>query len=354
MTADTLGGVWNYALDLARAMPDVQFTFATMGRRLSHSQRREVSALTNVAVRESEFRLEWMDEPWREVDAAGEWLLELAREIQPDVVHLNGYSHATVDWPAAAIVVAHSCVLSWWRAVKGGQAPPEYDEYRRRVMVALDAADLVVAPTAAMLDSLGQNYDFTRAGRVIPNGRNQNDFAPAEKLPQIISAGRVWDEAKNMLLLNEIAGSLAWPIFIAGDDRHPNGSRAVLLNVGSLGVLGPDELQRQLAHSAIYVSPARYEPFGLAVLEAALCSCALVLSDIASFREIWQDAAVFVPANDRTAFADAIDALISNTTVREEMGLRARERALQFTLERMAAAYRDAYTAVCQRKGAAA
>ena len=38
MTADAVGGVWTYALDLVRALPEVEFALATMGRRLSESQ----------------------------------------------------------------------------------------------------------------------------------------------------------------------------------------------------------------------------------------------------------------------------------------------------------------------------
>ncbi len=343
MTADTLGGVWNYALDLARALPETKFTIAAMGRRLSAAQRRQVAALRNTEIRESEFKLEWMDDPWRDVDSAGAWLLELAREIRPDIIHLNGYSHASLEWAAPVIVVAHSCVLSWWRAVKKENAPAQYDEYRRRVSAGLDAADLVIAPTAAMLEALAEDYGTKARTRIIPNGRNHTEFVPAQKVPQIFSAGRIWDEAKNIILLNEIAPRVAWPIAIAGDDRHPNGGRAALLNVGSLGMLSAEELARHLAESAIYVSPARYEPFGLAVLEAALCSCALVLSDIPTLRELWDHAAVFVRMDDADALVRAIEALIGNTPRREEMGLRARERALHFTLERMASGYRDAY-----------
>lgn len=354
MTADTLGGVWNYSLDLARALPDLEFTIATMGRRLSPEQRRQVSALRNVALCESELKLEWMDEPWRHVDAAGEWLLQIARETDPDVVHLNGYSHAALEWNAPVIVVAHSCVVSWWRAVQDEDAPSQYDEYRRRVRAGLDAADQIIAPTSAMLSSLNENYDIEVNGRAIRNGRNHSAFSPAQKLPQIFTAGRVWDEAKNTILLNEIAPRVSWPIRIAGEDRHPNGSRAALRNVNSLGVLPTAELARHVAQSAIYVSPARYEPFGLAVLEAALCSCALVLSDIPTFRELWDGAAVFVAADDNEGFVVALKTLISDTPRREELGLRARERALRFTVERMANGYREAYAHIMQQREVAA
>ena len=58
--------------------------------------------------------------------------------------------------------------------------------------------------------------------------------------------------------------------------------------------------------TAIYASPARYEPFGLGVLEAALSSCALVLGDSPTLREPWSDAALFVPPDDHDALLTAL------------------------------------------------
>ncbi|HEX8155070.1 MAG TPA: glycosyltransferase family 1 protein, partial [Thermoanaerobaculia bacterium] len=69
MSADTVGGVWTYALELAGELQRgrVDVLLATMGRRLSPAQREEIAALPNVTVAESEYRLEWMDDPWRDV-----------------------------------------------------------------------------------------------------------------------------------------------------------------------------------------------------------------------------------------------------------------------------------------------
>jgi glycogen(starch) synthase len=343
MTVDTVGGVWSYAVELATALPDVRFTFATMGAPVSESQRRSTEGLENVTLRESRFPLEWMDEPWSDVDRAGEWLLEIAHELRPDLIHLNGYSHATLPFDAAVLVVAHSCVLSWWRAVKDEPAPAAYNEYRRRVAAGLNAAALVAAPTAAMLDSLRETYDAVFTGLVIHNARSHTEFRPLAKQPTIFSAGRVWDEAKNIALLNDIAARVRWPIAIAGDAAHPSGNVVALPNVRLLGRLADTDLARRFGEAAIYAAPAFYEPFGLSILEAALSSCALVLSDIPTLRELWSDAAVFASPRDPAGFIRAFDALITNAVKREEMGLRARERALHFTTERFAAGYRDAY-----------
>jgi glycosyltransferase involved in cell wall biosynthesis len=135
-----------------------------------------------------------------------------------------------------------------------------------------------------------------------------------------------------------------WPIEVAGDTTHPNGAECRFEHVRSLGRLSADTLAEHLATSAIYALPARYEPFGLSVLEAALSGCALVLGDIASLREIWGDAAVFVPPDDHQALARALNEMIENDTVRAEFAQRARSRALNFSTERMTADYLAAYS----------
>src|SRR5438045_2420010 len=94
MTADPIGGVWTFALELASALKEngVEVFLATMGAPLSVHQQREASGLGNVQVYESRFKLEWMEDPWDDVAAAGAWLLKLEQRLQPDIIHLNGYA----------------------------------------------------------------------------------------------------------------------------------------------------------------------------------------------------------------------------------------------------------------------
>ena len=120
MTGDAVGGVWTYALVLARALAPhgVRVTLATMGARPGAAQRADADA-AGIDLVVSDFRLEWMDDPWEDVARAGEWLRSLERDVAPDLVHLNGYAHGALDWRAPVVVVAHSDVCSWWRAVRG-------------------------------------------------------------------------------------------------------------------------------------------------------------------------------------------------------------------------------------------
>jgi len=345
MTADTVGGVWTYALELCRALGrrGVEVALATMGAPLDPTQAAEAASLPGLQVYESTWRLEWMHEPWSDVDAAGEWLLDLERQTVPDVVRLNGYCHGSLPFTAPVLVVGHSCVLSWWQAVKGEAAPAEWKTYARRVARGLRAADLVVAPTAAMLRRLEDLYGPLQHARVIANGRRPDLFPPRPKEPWVLTAGRLWDEAKNVQALARVAPRLSWTVLVAGDAESPAGERRPLENLRHLGRLAPSNLAIHLCRAAIYALPARYEPFGLSILEAALAGCALVLGDIESLRELWDGCALFVDPNDEDALEDALEGLIRNAVRRRRLARESRRRALDFGPERMAEGYLQAY-----------
>ncbi len=345
MTADAVGGVWTYALELVRALAvhGVEIDLALMGPPPGRAQRDEAGLLSNLTLHESGYALEWMDDPWQDVDLAGEWLLALAETTKPAVIHLNGCAHAALPWDRPVLVVAHSCVCSWWQGVQAETAPSRYDEYRRRVGAGLAAADVVVAPTAAMLDDLQRHYGVEIRGRVIHNAREPDQFSCATKAPKIFAAGRAWDPAKNLALLDAIAPQVHWPIYLAGDCQHPGGDWAQFANVHCLGKLDAAAMTARFAESAIYVLPARYEPFGLSALEAGLCGCALVLGDIPSLREVWGDAAFFVEPNDGQALTTALNDLIENDASRLDLGRRALKQALDYSPSKMTRRYLAAY-----------
>lgn len=349
MTADTVGGVWTYALELARALArfDVSVDLATMGRLPTSAQKAEAALVANLALHPSAYPLEWMAEPWADVRRAGDWLLDLEARLRPDVVHLNGYAHGHLPWRAPVVVVGHSCVLSWWQAVKGDAAPADWNRYREEVGPGLRAADCVVAPTQAMLDALQTHYGPLPPSRVVPNGRDPSLFPSNAKEPFVLTAGRLWDEAKNVGALAQVADQLDWPVYVAGEQRHPEGGDLCPQGVRPLGCLSPGHLAGWLARASIYALPARYEPFGLSALEAGLAGCALVLGDIPSLREVWGDAALFVSPDDLDALGCALQTLIDDSHRRHCLAERARTRALTYTPGRMAAGYVAAYKQVC-------
>lgn len=344
MTADTVGGVWTYALELAAALEPlgVEIVLATMGASVSPPQARQAAGVRNIELVESRYALEWMPDPWHDVDAAGDWLLSLSHDV--DLVHLNGFCHAVLPFGVPVVSVAHSCVVTWFRAVRGCEAPAEWDEYRRRVAAGLAAAGEIVGPTAAILRAILDAHGIATPGRVIWNGRWAGDWKPAAKEPFVLAAGRMWDEAKGLAELVAAAPMLRWPVRVAG----PIGERPVC-SVHQLGVLAPEALADWASRAAIYALPARYEPFGLSIVEAALAGCALVIGDIPSLHEIWGDAALYVTPGDPDALGHAVQALIDDPVRRHRLSAASRGRALALTPARMAEAYRGLYEELCSR-----
>jgi glycosyltransferase involved in cell wall biosynthesis len=344
MTTDTVGGVWTYSLELCRALRDVDFHLVTSGARMNEGQKREIASLANVEVYESEYALEWMDNPWDDIDASGEWLLHLEKEVKPDVVHLNSNAYGTLPFKAPKIVVAHSDVFSWWLAVKGENPPKEWNEYYFRVQAGLQDANLVIAPSKAKLRSIKEIYGALANSKVVYNGRNKELFYKGEKGLHALSMGRVWDEAKNIRLLVDTAAVAGCEIRIAGEQQFANNMVDIHSgNTRYLGKLDSTRVAEELAAASIYVLPAKYEPFGLSALEAAYSGCALVLGNIPSLREIWGFAAIYVDTNDPAALAASITDLVNNQKKREEYGKRAQTRSRLYSAEAMAAAYREIY-----------
>ncbi|HYE62213.1 MAG TPA: glycosyltransferase family 4 protein [Phycisphaerales bacterium] len=346
MTADAVGGVWSYCLTLARAMQayGVQYTLACMGPRPSRDQVADAAALANVRLEVSDYRLEWMTEPWADVEAAGEWLRSLEARDGPDLVHLNGYAHGACGFAGPAVVVGHSCCLSWWRAVKGGEAPPEWDEYRAQVSRGIACADAFIAPSAAILAEYQRLYRRLPRAQVIHNAADVPSVHGLRKEQAVLAAGRAWDEAKNIGVVAEAAAHIPWPTRIAGDTRGPVGSAVLPATVQQLGRLSQREMQEALARAAIYVHPARYEPFGLLPLEAAHQGCALVLADIPTLRELWSEAAVFFDPTDSGALVRSVRGLINSPERLAACARAAARQAQCYSVARFGAAYAHLYS----------
>jgi glycosyltransferase involved in cell wall biosynthesis len=338
-------------MELARAAKPhgLRFTLATMGDLPREAQRREAAEAGNVTLIASSFKLEWMDDPWRDVERAGNWLLNLEKQLKPDVIHLNGYCHGALPWSAPVMVVAHSCVLSWWEAVHHQPAPARFDRYRDNVQAGLQQADLVVAPSAAMLKAAQCHYGPTKNALVIDNARDPTRFSPARRKEEFIfCAGRLWDPAKNAGALNAIAPQLDWPVCLAGSD--PRKREDVDPYAVELGTLDADEMAAWLGRASIYALPAKYEPFGLSVLEAACSGCALVLGDIESLRENWDGAAEFVVPDDHGQLLDVLKRLTRDAGARLELAQRGLLRAERFSTSRLAREYLRAYHAILPRR----
>jgi glycosyltransferase involved in cell wall biosynthesis len=132
-----------------------------------------------------------------------------------------------------------------------------------------------------------------------------------------------------------------------GPDRRELEAQARALGVaGRVYLPGrvPD-VATWLRRAAVYVQPARWEGFGLAVLEAMLGSLPVVASNVSALPELVADAetGLLVPPDDPGALARAIASALE----RPELGAAGRERARrEFSVARMAGRTAALYEAV--------
>jgi glycosyltransferase involved in cell wall biosynthesis len=352
MTADTVGGVWQYAIDLARglAQHDVRTTLAVLGPKPDQRQALEARSVPGLDLVQTDLPLDWTAESEREMAKSSEAIAALADRAEADLIHLNSAALAVgASFGAPVVAACHSCVATWWDAVRSGPLPADFVWRTKLVAKGYGAADALIAPTASFAAATARTYGLAELPRVVYNGRHPASprvDRPALPASFVFTAGRLWDEGKNLVVLDRAAAKLPVPILAAGPLQGPNGASISFEHLKTLGSLGNEQVARWLKAAPIFASAARYEPFGLATLEAAQAGCVLILSDIATFRELWDGAALFVPSADPAAFADAIQQVNGDVRLRTRLGAAARERARRYSVEAMSAGMRRIYASL--------
>ena len=349
MTTDTIGGVWTFTQELAAGLlrSGCAVALVSLGRRPSHAQQAWADNLsrawgTNFRCEALDMPLEWMPQNQSAYSGAAPFLMEIARDFQPDLLHSNQFCFGCLPLSIPKIITAHSDVLSWAEICRNGKLEDSawLRQYLRLVTRGLAGADCVIAPTRWMLHALARNFPLPESTAVVSNGRTLAAEPSATRKLQAVTAGRLWDEAKNISMLRDVQSPI--PLLLAGEsDASTPG------HVTSLGLLSQNDLLALFRESSIYICTSRYEPFGLAPLEAALCGCAVVANDIPSLREVWETGALYFSG------AESLTVLLRNLCDSPERLCAARPQSLQraglFTAERMTKGYLQVFQAALAR-----
>jgi glycosyltransferase involved in cell wall biosynthesis len=342
MTCDAIGGVWRYAVDLSAALAErgIETVLVGTGPRPSRS-----------AVAELAWPPVWLDLPpsWLAADPSvvarlAEELGRLQRLHSADLVHVNQPSEAAfLDVDVPVVAAAHSCLTTWWRAVRGDRPPADWAWRAGLEADGIRRVAAVVAPTASHAAAVAQAYGIDTPF-VVSNASNAPAGRP-QREPLVGAAGRWWDEGKNLAVLDAAAAHCRWPVLLFGSLSGPDGSSVTVRHARAQGQRPSDELLAAMRSAAIFVSPSLYEPFGLAALEAARSGAALVLADIPTYRELWQGAALFFDPRSPVALVEALDRLATDAARRTRWSAAAAARASEFTPERQIDALLEAYAA---------
>ncbi len=380
VTADTVGGVWTYTRELVTGLATrgIRVTLVSFGGVPTAAQSTWLKGLSDVTYFPTGFRLEWMQDAAADLSDSMSYLRTIIHERNPDLLHLSQYCYGALEVQQPKLVVAHSDVMSWNQAVRGAQPGDRWAQwYRATVQRGLAGASLLVAPSRSMLDCIESCYGSQSYSRVVYNGRTPALFNPfVGKHNYAASVGRLWDEGKQSQLLMQLKNPpipilLAGATAMAGEIEKSPGARQKHAQPGQRGDL-PGQLiesratvefrgelseggmRELLSRAAIYIATSKYEPFGLAPLEAALSRCAIVANDIPSFREIWGDAAFYFRGSELESLEKALALLHGNPELRLGYANLAYDRARRnYTADRMVDEYVQLYRALLEQRVAA-
>ena len=343
ITLDAVGGVWRYAIDVARGLQahGVDSLLVGFGPEPNAEQRAECGNSEVVWTHEP---LDWTVSDSRDLDRGTNMLASLAREWNADLMHLNLPSQAAgLPDECPVVVASHSCVPTWWHAVQGTNLPPAWAWQTEHNRAGLQRADAVIVASKSHAAALASVYGQLPPLHVIHNA-TAVEPANRPKEPMVLSVGRWWDPGKNGAILDEAAATTSWPVILAGPLEGPSGQHAVFRNVRTPGALPHLDVLGLMRRSAIFAAPSRYEPFGLAVVEAAVSGAALVLADIPTVRELWSGAALLVSPDDSSGWSRAVTELAEDPVLRLRLSAAAGARARRFTLSRQSAQLHALYS----------
>lgn len=111
----------------------------------------------------------------------------------------------------------------------------------------------------------------------------------------------------------------------------------------------PDEDLPKLYNAAdLFVFPSLYEGFGLPPLEAMACGCPVITSNTSSLPEVIGDAGMMVDPYDVDELAKAMNNVLSDEELREDMIKKGLERVKQFSWEKTAKETKKVYEGIME------
>lgn len=134
-------------------------------------------------------------------------------------------------------------------------------------------------------------------------------------------------------------------VCVGGEDSKADRKSLAARGLGSrftfIGDVSDDKLRTLYRHARALIFPSLYEGFGLPLLEAMAHDCPVLCSDIAVFREVAADAAVYFDPRDPHSLAAAMDALHHGE--RQELLRRGRLNCGRFSWDESARALAQLY-----------
>lgn len=213
-----------------------------------------------------------------------------------------------------------------------------------------EAVDLLLPNSQLEADQIVEDLGVTTQIRVVPNAADPSLFVDGSGWADrqgVVYVGRLEPHKNQLRLIRALRGT-GIPLTIVGGDHphHPSYGAEVRREAGGtvrvVGAIPHKELAAYYGMARVHAVPSGFETTGLVSLEAALCGCNIVTTEVGYAREYFEDMAWYCNPYDLKSIRAAVTAALS-----EPPQTRLREHILnrytwEHTAAATAAAYRDA------------
>ncbi|MDE3206509.1 MAG: glycosyltransferase family 4 protein [Acidobacteriota bacterium] len=293
------------------------------------------------------------------------WKLRKAiRGFQPDVIHVQCFgpngAYATVlsQFSGTPLVVS----------LQGETLMDDSDIYdhsstlRAALRAGLRRAVEVTACSAFTLRDAEERFGLPPGrGQVVFNGVDTDLEAPAvpsawsSRGPFVFAVGRLVDKKGFDLLIKAFAAICdRHPdvgLILAGAGRSATALAHLITDLGLdervtlVGRLSREEVAAAMTAATAFVMPSRLEPFGIVVLEAWRAGTPVIASSVGGAPEFVEDGrlGLVVDPHDTAALAGALDRVLADPVLRNELGSAGKRAVADFSWARIAATYREVY-----------
>src|SRR5205085_8905304 len=174
---------------------------------------------------------------------------------------------------------------------------------------------------------------------IVPNGVDEFFSPGGDEDDYILYAGTL-EPRKGIDLLIEAWRALPSPrprLVLAGDAGWKSSHLRAGENIEITGYVTRERLRELYRRAKVFVYPSLYEGFGIPPLEAMACGAAVIATRTGAIEEFAGHAAIVIEPNDRQALHSALSRLLGDNDLRQELKLRAPDRARHFGWDRSAA-----------------
>lgn len=278
-----------------------------------------------------------------------------------DIVHVHSPGPALWSWlPAlAGVPIVFTVHAPDWEREKWSL--PAKFVIRGGLSVGMKCAQAVTAVSVNLAEELSKK--FGRAVRCVPNGAEPAEALEPDLIRQwglkkdgfALHVGRIVPEKRLHILLQAWEqAELPIPLVIAAEDSEKEYARQCRHNAPeSVHFIGPQHgkiLAELYSNAAMVVQPSLLEGASLVLLESASYGRCVVLTDIPANREILGEEGLYFSGKNVDELAGELGRCFSEVSLREEIGLRGRQRVLEkFSMSDVAARMEAVYEDVLEK-----